>query len=143
MNVLKRVEDAVIDTYAACKVEMAQNRRAYKPWFAGGLACGMAIVMCGIAYAATDVEGLGNNVATAIKSIYKASFGVVTIFAALMALFAFVMRMTANQQKAAQATSWLIRIGIAYAGINAIGLIFSAIAGTVDQGDYGGVDVGP
>ena len=132
MNVLQKVGDAVTDTYVACKVEFNENRKAYKPWFAGGLLGGMAMALGQVALADDDVTNLANNITQAIENIYNASFGVITVFAALMALFAFVMRMTSNQQKAAQATSWLIRIGIAYGGINVIGLIFKAINAATD-----------
>ena len=55
------------------------------------------------------------------------------VVAALLLVIAFIMRMTASQQKAAQATSWIVRIIICYILVNCIGLFFKVIDSTTSS----------
>ena len=132
-NLLERSKNALMDTYVACQNELATNGKAYKPWFAGGMTVGAFLNMACVAMADNGINELSTTFTNKLTEIYTASFPVITIFAALMAAIAFVTRMTANQQKAAQATSWLIRIAIAYVGVNIIGLIMSTITTSLNN----------
>ena len=111
------------------KTEYAKNRKSNKRLFIGsatvGAICNFAMLAC-----ADDLDTLGKGITDLIDKVYTVSFPIITGIAVLAAMFAFVMRMTANQQKAAQATSWLVRIGIAYAGVNMVGLLAKVIHGT-------------
>lgn len=81
---------------------------------------------------AGGIEDFKNNVVTQLKAIYSAAFGIITVAAALLLLIAFAIRMTGNQQKAAQATSWITRIVITYIAINCIGIFFTIMDSVTD-----------
>ena len=138
MEILDRINSALTETYIACKTELENNSGKYKVWFAGCTTISAAVNGFCIAMAADDIEGLSNTISGKLVEIYSASFGVVTALAALMAMAAWVVRMSGNQQKAAQATSWLIRIALAYIGINLIGLVINVINNSLnhDKGDW-------
>ena len=110
------------------KAKLKSNSKTNKGIFAGSTALGAILNFGLVAIAADeDLTQFSNTVVGKINDIYKAAFPIITAFAVLMAAIAFVTRMTANQQKAAQATSWLVRIAIAYVGVNAVGLIARVI----------------
>lgn len=115
------------------KAELKSNSKTNKGIFAGSTALGAIMNFGMIAIAADeDLNTFKVNVIAKINELYGAAFPIITAFAVLMAAIAFVTRMTANQQKAAQATSWLVRIAIAYVGLNAVGLIARVIYNTMD-----------
>ena len=133
MNLLKRFEKGMLSLYIDCQYQLEHDKKNLHKAFGTGLAIGTALNAGIIACAADDIQGFGNTISKLIGNIYDATFGVVTIFAALMAIIALIVRMTANQQKAAQATSWLVRIVICYVAINCIGLIVNVINNTTKQ----------
>lgn len=134
MNFLKRFEKGMLSLYIDCQYQLEHDKKNLHKAFGTGLAIGTALNAGVMAFAADeDIAGFGEKISGLIGEIYDATFGVVTVFAALMAIIALIVRMTANQQKAAQATSWLVRIVICYVAINCIGLIVNVINNTTEQ----------
>ena len=124
----------MLSLYIDCQYQLEHDKKNLHKAFGTGLAIGTALNAGVIAVAADqDIAGFGQTISELIGEIYQATFGVVTVFAALMAIIALIVRMTANQQKAAQATSWLVRIVICYVAINCIGLIVNVINNTTEQ----------
>ena len=95
-----------------------------------GLTSGVIMNMVCIALADDDIVGFGQKLVTLGSEIYDAALGVVSVFAAIMLVIAYILRMNANTQKAALATSWIFRIVVGYLGVNTIGLTFKIIENT-------------
>ena len=134
MSILSRVRDTAGAIQSEASLELMRNAASYKKAINGSAAIGVisgVIGTMGSAFAAgTTISAFGNNISGVIKQIYQAVFPVFTVIAALLLVIAFIMRMTANQQKAAQATSWIVRIIICYVCVNCIGILFSVIQNT-------------
>lgn len=136
MGLLNKVNDWSIDLYTDVQASMKANPGSARKSFGVGAAIGMLVFGGSVAYAAPDtaeIDAFGDDIYTIIAKIYDKSFAVITVLAALLAVFAFVVRMSGNQQRSAQATQWLIRIAVAYVGINAIGLIMKLIQNTTSS----------
>ena len=85
------------------------------------------------AFAGSMWGGLVSELKTEGAELYKVGIAIVSSFAAVALIFAFIMRMTQNPQRSAQATQWIIRIVICYVGINVIGLILNIIKDTASN----------
>lgn len=127
---LKRAKNEMRSLQTGCVAEMSLHRRFYNRVAGFSMAYFTMLNMGVIAFADDDIATLGERITGIVSELYTATFAVVTVLAALLIVIALVVRMTANQQKAAQATSWLTRILICYALINCIGIIFSVIDNT-------------
>lgn len=127
MKFFNRLKKAMLSLYIDCQYQLEHDKANLKKASAVGLFVGTAMSTGCVAYAADDIATFGNTIASVIGDIYSATFGVVTVFAALMASIALIVRMTANQQKAATATSWLVRIVVSYVAINCVGLFMKVI----------------
>jgi len=136
MDLVKRFNNAITGTYLACKSDLKTHSASYKRLFAICVTLGAIFNGAALAFADGSVTQFSTDITSKLVEIYHAMFPVITILAAIFAALALVTRMTANQQKAAQATSWLVRIAIAYVGLNAIGLILSVIKNSVDSKWY-------
>lgn len=137
MKFLKRCKNEMTRLYLDILAEAQFSRKKLKAPFAAGLGIGTAMHMGVMALAAPDnIAGFGETLVNVVTEVYSAAFGVVTIFAALMLVIAFVIRMQGNQQKAAQATTWITRILVCYVAINCIGLVFTVIENTTAQYRY-------
>ena len=134
MNIVDRARDGMIDLYTDVAIQAKANPKANKKSFAVGAAIGVVISSMHVAFATQDVTTFGNSIVNIIANIYDQAFAIVTVLAALLAVAAFIVRMSGNPQRAAQATQWLVRIAIAYVGINSIGVIMKVIRGTVPAG---------
>lgn len=140
MEFLKRCKNEVAALYNDCKTEVISNSGKYMRMGRLGL-YGCAVASMGIsALADDDIAGLGTTIQGIIAEIYSSSLGVVTVLAALLLVIAFIVRMTASQQKAAQATSWIVRIIICYICINCIGLFFTVIDNTTEPYEWNPTD---
>lgn len=135
MNLMRRFNNAMTGTYLACKSELYAHPAAYKRLFAVSVTIGAIFNGTALVFA-DDIKTFSSDITTTLNDIYNAMFPVISILAAIFAAMALVTRMTSNQQKAAQATSWLIRIGLAYLGLNAIGLILKIIRSTAKDDWY-------
>lgn len=130
---LKRAKNEMRSLQACCMTDMSLHRRVYKGVAGLSMAYFTAVNMGVVAFAdGGGIGDLGTRITNIVTEIYSATFAVVTVLAALLIVIALVVRMTANQQKATQATSWLTRIIICYALINCIGIIFSVIDSTTE-----------
>lgn len=140
MNLLKRFKSTLLNGYINCETRLQNAPKEYKQ--AAGVGTAIGTVLYGgiipmFAEPSTDIAGFGEQMWNIGSEVYKAIFPVVTIIAAILLVISLIVRMTGNQQKAAQATSWAIRIIICYICINCIGLLFSVINGTADKNNWG------
>ena len=124
MEFLKRCENTIVE--ASNKIN-----RKMTAMCAGSVFAASAFLCSVSAFADNeDIASFGASITAVVAEVYKASFGVITILAALLLIFAFIVRMLAPQQKAQQATSWIIRIIVCYIAINCIGVMFNVIEST-------------
>lgn len=134
MEFLKRAKKEMLGLQLDVMTELQSNRSAYRPAAGAGLAMGTVMNLATMMLASTvTISGFGAEVKTVVVNIYNAVFPVVTVIAALLLVIAFIVRMTGNQQKASQATSWIVRIIICYVCINCIGLLFKVIDGATTK----------
>lgn len=132
-NLLNRAKYEAIGLALDFKSGMLSHSRTNKAFFISGAVLGVMMQLSMVALADQNISNFSSTLVGKLNEIYSASFPVITAIAVISAMFAFVMRMTANQAKAATATSWLIRIAIAYIGVMSVGLLAKVIQGTVDQ----------
>lgn len=131
MNPLKRFKDEMVSLGNDLAIEMWTCRSKSKLNVAAAVGCGIGMIMqLGTMAYADGIEELGDSAFGIVSSLYNASFKVVTVFAALMLIIAFCVRMSGNPQKAAAATEWAKRVAICYVFINCIGLFFTVINDT-------------
>lgn len=137
-NFLKRAKNEMLQLQIDCMNELARSKGFLKGAYTATAVTSSTLLSAVVAYAdeASDISGFATQVTGVITDIYNAAFGVVTVLAAVLLVIAFITRMTANQQKAAQATSWIVRIIVCYIAINCIGLLFSVIDGTVGSHNF-------
>ena len=141
MNLLKRFKSTLLNGYINCETRLQNAPKEYKQAAGVGTAIGTVLYGGIIPMFATNTEQnistFGDEMLTIATNIYDAIFPVVTIVAAILLVISLIVRMTGNQQKAAQATSWAIRIVICYICINCIGFLFSVIKGTANEHQWG------
>ena len=135
MDFLKRCKDEMLKLQVDFITEMTVNRAKYKSSVAAGI--GIGSTLFGVVPMLADGENIDSfftKIGETIEKIYNGSILVVSVLAAVALVIAFIMRMTANPQKASQATSWIFRILVSYLAINCIGLLFKVInSATKDQ----------
>jgi hypothetical protein len=136
MNILKRINDVTTDFAVELMTVAKNDKKGRKTAFGVGLLAGMFINCGAVAFADDDIETFGSSIVSIISRVYTQAFTVITALAAVCLVIAFIMRLTANQQKAAQATAWITRILISYIGVNIIGLIFHVIENTTADFKY-------
>lgn len=136
MDFLKRAKKEMrslgVDIMLDLQANQAKNNKAAVIAMAAGTMASAVVP----AFANTDIAGLGSSIQKIVGQLYTASSGVVTVLAALMLVFAFIMRMTGSQQTSAKATSWIVRIIVCYVLYNCIGLIFKVIEATTKDYMY-------
>lgn len=133
MKLIDRANAWMTDLYLDVQHQMKANPADNRKCFGIGAFIGILLFGSQVAFADATIDEFGNSVADIIWNIYQKAFAIVTVLAALLAVIAFVVRMSGNQQRAAQATQWLVRILIAYVGINAIGIISRIISNTTSN----------
>lgn len=133
MEFLKRAKNSAISLGNEITLELAKQRETCVKMSGWTMGIGTVLYMTSPLYASADISALGTNVKSIVAQLYNAAFPVITVVAALLLVIAFIMRMTASQQKAAQATSWIVRIIICYILVNCIGLFFKVIDSTTSS----------
>lgn len=136
MNFLKRFKNDIRGIKNDIALDVMTNGAAYrrlagKTTMLTTLALSVSPMMA--ADNSADIASFGKSITDILSDIYSAAFPIMTIAAAVLLVVAFIVRMTGNQQKAAQATSWIIRIIICYVCVNCIGLLFSVINNTTKE----------
>ena len=137
MSLFSKARELSSEIQSEASLELMRNASSYKKAINGSMAIGIITGVLGTMSSAfasgTTIADFGTNISDVISSIYQAVFPVFTVIAALLLVIAFIMRMTANQQKAAQATSWIVRFIICYICVNCIGIVFSVIKNTTSK----------
>lgn len=132
-NFLKRAKKEMLLLQIDCMHELSRCkgllRGTYTATAVSSTVLGCAVVAYADAGEAT-LQGFSSNVVKIISELWSSAFSIITVLAALLLVIAFGVRMTANQQKAAQATSWITRIILCYVAINCIGILFKVIDST-------------
>lgn len=141
MKIMKAIKNKAETMSAELMAAYTTDRKGRKAAFSVGMVLGSIMNAGVIAHAASILE-FGQEVASVGADIYKATFAAVTVIAAIFLIFAFIMRMTQNPQRSAQATQWIIRIVVCYVGINVIGLILSIVKDTASTHDGWQYDAG-
>ena len=132
MKIMKSIKNKAETMSAELMAAYTTDRKGRKAAFTVGMVLG-SITNAGVIAHATSIIDFGQEVVSVGADIYNATFAAVTVIAAIFLIFAFIMRMTQNPQRSAQATQWIIRIIVCYIGINVIGLIFSIVKETASQ----------
>lgn len=130
MDFLKRFKNGMNSFGYKAAIALQEDHDKLAPAANVGIAIGVAMHMAAITFADDDIAGLGTSVAAVIANIYSSLIVVVTGFAAVLLVIAFLTRMSGNPQQSAMATQWIKRIILAYACINCIGTLFSVIDNT-------------
>ena len=134
MSILENIGAKTTALYSEFQSAWVCDKKGRKTAFGLGLVLGAPMNLAVLATAdGTDIKGFGADITEIITEVYNAAFGVITVLAAVLLIIAFAVRMTQNQQKAAQATSWIVRIIVCYIGINCIGLLFNVIENTTGK----------
>ena len=137
MALITKIRNKTEKIYTECKSELVENYFQYRK-LASGTCVATAISCMAVPAFADGISDLSSKATKVITDLYNASFGIVTVLAALLLVIAFIVRMTAGQQKAAQATSWIVRIIVCYLCINCIGLLFSVLDGIAEGSAFSG-----
>lgn len=142
-NFLKRAKNEMLRLQFDCMTELQKSKGFLKGTYTVAAVTTSTLLPAVVAFAdptgttgTGSIQGFGQSVTSIITDIYTTSFSIVTVLAAVLLVIAFITRMTANTQKAAQATSWIVRIIVCYIAINCIGLLFSVIDGTIGSYNY-------
>ena len=92
MDFLKRAKKEMrslgVDIMLDLQANQAKNNRAAVIAMAAGTMASAVVP----AFANTDIAGLGSSIQKIVGQLYTASSGVVTVLAALMLVFAFIMK---------------------------------------------------
>lgn len=142
MDFLKRAKNEMLKAYFSIG-EVAEGLRkdkSLKKPFAAGITLAVAANCTCLAFAGNDIATLGSEATKILSDIYTQISGVVTLIAAILLAVAWITRMTGNPQKAAQATDWIKRILICYAGFFIMGLIFSVIKTTSENNHWNEIE---
>lgn len=132
MKIMKAIKNKAETMSAELMAAYTTDRKGRKAAFSVGMLLG-SIMNAGVIAHAASITEFGQEVVSVGAEIYNATFAAVTVIAAIFLIFAFIMRMTQNPQRSAQATQWIIRIVICYVGINVIGLILNIIKDTASN----------
>lgn len=139
MKMVERANRALTSLYFDCLTTMQNDKKALGISGATGISIGVIASSLSVALATEGgdetITGLGTKIAALLSAIYTTMFSVITVLTAILVVAALVVRMNANQQRAAQATQWLVRIIVCYVAINCIGLLLNIIKNTTT--DYG------
>lgn len=135
MKALEKIKEEAMSLYIDCLVAAMtpQGKHSIRTSFGVGAFIGTVPGGVAVAFADDDIAGFGKQVLGIVQEIYDAVFSVVTALAAVLAIIALIVRMSGNQQRAAQATQWLIRIISAYIAINCLGIITKVIDRTTED----------
>ena len=99
---LKRCKNELYGLQVDLMLDLEKHKKALQTTYGVSAGVGSVMGLATMAFAG-GIEDFKNNVVTQLKAIYSAAFGIITVAAALLLLIAFAIRMTGNQQKAAQA----------------------------------------
>ena len=139
MKMVERANRALTSLYFDCLTTMQNDKKALGISGATGISIGVIASSFSVALATEGgdetITGLGTKIAALLSEIYTTMFSVITVLTAILVVAALVVRMNANQQRAAQATQWLVRIIVCYVAITCIGLLLNIIKNTTT--DYG------
>ena len=137
MKMVERANRALTSLYFDCLTTMQNDKKALGISGATGISIGVIASSFSVALATEggDETITGTKIAALLSEIYTTMFSVITVLTAILVVAALVVRMNANQQRAAQATQWLVRIIVCYVAINCIGLLLNIIKNTTT--DYG------
>ena len=91
------------------------------------------------AFAGSMWGGLVSELKTEGAELYKVGIAIVSSFAAVALIFAFIMRMQYSPQKAQAATAWIKNIIIGYFLILSMGAFFSIVTGIGSGGGGSGL----
>lgn len=136
MKLVSKVKAGTVNLACECATEYFCNRKKYRCAFAVMLAVVMLLSMGMLAFAGTQqtIGGLGAQVTNILTEVYNALSGIITVAVGVFCAAALIMRMTANQQTAAAATKWLIRVLVCYAIFMCLGMIMGIIRNAVGAG---------
>ena len=126
-------------TQNAPPLRYKKSEKAQTVFLAGCTVLGCLTGLIVPAFAGSMWGGLVSELKTEGAELYKVGIAIVSSFAAVALIFAFIMRMQYSPQKAQVATAWIKNIIIGYFLILSMGAIFSILTGIGSGGGGSGL----
>lgn len=125
-------------TQNAPPLQYKKSEKAQTVFLAGCTVIGCLTGLIVPAFAGSMWGRLVSELKTEGAELYKVGIAIVSSFAAVALIFAFIMRMQYSPQKAQVATAWIKNIIIGYFLILSMGAFFSIVTGIGNGGGGGG-----